>query len=165
MISWDTRKLTEDIGKYVAHRLNLKPNAKRLSKDLVDIDYSGINLEMRFNNNDGKYFKIDVFPFTKQVDGLENYMQKEVKNGLLFFKGGSLESIGRRRGFRKYPERFEYVDAKEERRFVLGKATNVVSVIYKIKEPSFNLTADSFRDTLFLYVLAPILDWAQKKKA
>lgn len=161
MILWKPDKITEDFGNYLANRLGLPKDAKRIKDGLADIDFlEKINLEIRFVNGDGKKLVIDILPFKRKLDGLGDYLKKQVETELIFSNSGTLQTIGRRREFGKYSDRLKYFGATEEKG---QEGIEKVSVTYEVKESLLSLNHSSFRETVFDYALAPLLDWIQRK--
>lgn len=164
MVNWNPTKLTESLGNHLAKRLKLKGGERRIKEGLESIDFSGIELEIKFEDEREKLLIITIVPYKKELDGLESYITKEVETGAVFLDGHDLQVIGERREFKKYVERLEYVGKKMEKRVSQKEEFYVISLIYRVKEPALKLSNKSFRNSVFRYSLAPILSWAQRKK-
>ncbi|MBU1136477.1 MAG: hypothetical protein ABIG37_00560 [Nanoarchaeota archaeon] len=168
MIYWNPEISAVDFGNYVVKRLGLEKEARRINGDLVDVDYRGINFEIRFVNGDNckdRFLRIDILPFKKELDGLEDFIADDVETKKIFSKGKNLQTIGNKRVFGKYAGRLEYFEMHKYQGVINGEPKDIISVTYKIREPLLKLKSkSSIRKTIFEYALAPFLDWAMRKK-
>jgi len=171
MIKWEPVRLTNEIGEEIIKKFYLgrdtkirsTKNTARLKHGLVDIDYFGINFEIKFENKNGKFLVIDVFEFEKNLEGLLDFIKREIETENIFFKG-ILKNIGNRREFEKYKERLRYFKSEESlKEDSSGNKKRSVSLVYKVEEPLLNLNYDSFRETTLSYALLPIFAWAYKR--
>lgn len=159
MIWWNPEKLTRDIGNYIRSRLHLNSDVVRIGEDLVELNYEGINFDIRFKqDNGGRLLLIDVTPSKKELDGLEQYLADEVCNEKVFANGHYLGPLGKKQKQQvpKYSERLKYLGTHT--------AYGGISVAYEVAVPLLKLNKRSFRESVFNYALAPLLVWARGKK-
>ncbi|MDP2925180.1 MAG: hypothetical protein Q8N99_02295 [Nanoarchaeota archaeon] len=170
MVNLDCEKLIRNVYDDISTRYQLARgsdlslglrNVARLEKGVLNVDYFGYNFRIKFKDNNGGYFEIDISSPSKGIEEIVGYVKSQVETGQVFSESGFLSSIGKRREFRKYPKRFEFAEATEKiGEDDSGRKIPVLHVLYKVdKKRLAKLNSSSFRETASDYVVKPILSW------
>lgn len=172
MIEWNPDKLNKDFGEELAKKFHLvyenilnAKNVIRINKQVIDIDYFGINVEIRFKEDENRLLLINVFPHQRNLEGLLDFIKRHIETGLIFSETGSLKFVGSRKEFKKYRERLNYMGSREEEiEDAAGRKHRAVSLSYKVKDSLLKLKHDSFNETTISYALLPIFSWIYGSK-